>query len=124
MSLGEEVLKGLFAQMILAVDDSLDRFPDDVLPHRAAFRRRGYDHAVMATPAHDIFSGRYVRGWRGVWLAARRYPGLVVTQRRILDLAIRTALGDKGFRRLRSMVTTVTGGRSNATRHMAPRGIH
>lgn len=100
----EEMLKG--------IDAALDRFPQPVLPDKAALRRQARQRALVAVPTHDIFAGRLRRGWHGYWEACRRYPGLTILQPRTVVVVLRTVLGGRLYSRLLRLRGTFKSSRS------------
>lgn len=88
-------------EMLLGIDYALSLFTDEMLPDKQVLRRRARQRALVAVPTHDIFAGRYRRGWYGYWQAIRMDPALSLMQPRILSVTARTLLGKSLYERLR-----------------------
>jgi glycosyltransferase involved in cell wall biosynthesis len=90
-------------EMLRGIDDALALVPDAAMPDKEKQRRIGKSRALVAVPTHDIFAGRYRRGWSGYWLASRRYPALTLLQPRTLTCLARTLLGSRLFEWVRKL---------------------
>jgi hypothetical protein len=90
-------------EMLHGIDAALARIPVSVMPDKDAMRRKAKQRALVAVPTHDIFAGRYRRGWEGYLQAARHYPVLTLLQPRTLTVMLRTLIGKRAFERIRSI---------------------
>ena len=90
-------------EMLLGIDRAIALFGQRDRNRVESLRMKAIQRALLSVPTVDIFAGRTLRGWKAYWQAARRYPRLVVTQRRTLALVSRSILGQRGFDRVRSL---------------------
>lgn len=91
-------------EMLWGIDYALGLFSDTVLPDKAQLRRTAYKRALVAVPTHDIFAGRYRRGWNGYWQAFCHHPILTLAQPRTLTVMARVVLGPKVTTQVRSLL--------------------
>jgi glycosyltransferase involved in cell wall biosynthesis len=91
-------------EMLWGIDYALGLFSDVELPDKARLRRLAYKRALVAVPTHDIFAGRYRRGWIGYWQAFRHYPILTLAQPRTFVVMAQFVLGPRVITRIRSIV--------------------
>ena len=96
--------KGAFWQateeMLLGIDTALNHFTNQQLPDKASLRRQAKQHALVAIPTLDIFSGRRIRGWLGYLVAFQHYPLLTLLQFRTVSLILRTFTPSSSYNRL------------------------
>ena len=92
-------------EILLGIDYALSLFDDEDLPDKKKLRRVGYQRALVAVPTHDIFAGRYRRGWLGYWTSFKHYPLLTLAQPRLASLMLRTLLGTNRYATLRDWLS-------------------
>lgn len=67
-----------------------------------AVRRRVLKKALVHLPTQYIFRNQYREGWRLYWESFKARPSETLLQLRTLNLALRTAMGERGYEALRS----------------------
>jgi glycosyltransferase involved in cell wall biosynthesis len=90
-------------EMLKGIDYALGLVPDSSMPDKSVQRRMARKRALVAVPTHDIFAGRYRRGWYGYLQAATHFPVDTLVQPRTLTVLLRTLVGKRPFEIIRSL---------------------
>ena len=90
-------------EMLKGIDYALGLISDAQMPDKEAQRKKAKARALVAVPTHDIFAGRYRRGWHGYLQAATRYPIQTLVQPRTLSVLLRTVIGQRPYEFVRSL---------------------
>ena len=100
MSHNPAAVRATIDEFVRLVDLGFANLPEGAVKSDRRLLRRAHQAALSSVATMQVFAGRPLDGWRAQAYAARLSPRQALFQRRVISLAARTVLGDRGFRLL------------------------